>query len=203
VKIFITKGGHRYSLYRMERSADNQIISGMFAPFGNLLGSAIKGLADVHVSYPTDGNLHHTMQLSDGQSARGYWDRIVFRPSGMEIPRTPDMPLFNLLPMQRLPALSDYEHAPHFYQIASSMFNLGETPYFVSENASKSKPGNKDIVIDAEVYEWINMLGFLVGKGSKFKYQPPPGTQEVLEHRIDTDAYPHIHTVVLGTNKSS
>ena len=88
--------------------------------------------------------------------------------------------------------------SPHFYQIASSTFNLGDAPYYVSTNASRNRPTGKDIVVDANEYAWINMLGFLVGYDSDFKFQTL-NEQSILEYRIDDTAYPHIHTVITGT----
>jgi len=184
-----------------KRSKNGQLISGSFAPFANLLGQAIQGLADIHFSYPADGNLHYTFKLGNDQSIRGYWDRIVFRPSGVEIPRDTRYPLFNLLPAQQPHGLGEYQQAPHFYQIASSSFNLGDTPYFVPKNASKSRPQAEDVVINAGAHAWINMLGFLVGYESDFRFQAP-NTQSILEYKLDDSSYPHIHTVVTGTKRT-
>ena len=198
MKIYVSKNKQLYSVYRIVRSKTGQLISGSFAPFGNLLEPAFPGLSDVHFSYPADGNVHYTFKMTNDQSIRGYWDRIVFRPSGSEIPRDSNFPLFNLLPDRQLASLTDYRVSPHFYQIASSTFNLGDAPYYVSTNASRNRPTGKDIVVDANEYAWINMLGFLVGYDSDFKFQTL-NEQSILEYRIDDTAYPHIHTVITGT----
>lgn len=198
MKIYIKKDGRLYSVYRITRSRNGQLISGSFAPFANLLGSAIQGLADIHFSYPADGDVHYTVKTDNDQSVRGYWDRLVFRPSGVEIPRNPHYPLFNLLPAQKPHDLREYQQEPHFYQIASSSFNLGDTPYFTPDNASRSRPRPDDIVIDAGAYSWINMLGFLIGYESDFRFQAP-NTQMIMDYKLDDSAYPHIHTIVTVT----